>query len=82
MYGITKRSIPSCTQGVADMPKDVLIKYEWTSDSRYSVRRVNVLVRPDELYLTTLDPGEFRESIEEIRDSDIERGLRAIGMLK
>ena len=82
-YYITLKEIPSRTEGVTGIPKGVLVKGGWdTEDSYFRVQLAPFRRVLNQAYSATILPDTARACLREVSDSEIEKGLKAIGLLE
>ena len=83
-YYITKKHLESNNQGETGIPKGTLVKGGWDShDSWFKVSRARFSTNPNEANSVTMLGGATeKERLREVYDWEIEKGLKAIGLLE
>ena len=83
-YYITRKHLKPNNQGETGIPKGTLVKGGWDSrDSWFKVSRAIFSTKPNETNsVTMLGGATAEERLREVYDSEIEAGLRAIGLLE
>lgn len=81
-YYITRKDLDSGTQDESGIPKGTLVKGQWDDDSYFRVKIAPFRRKMNQAYSAALPSGDTREYLRKITDDEIERGLKAIGILE